>query len=116
MNLVLDVCSWPKAADELRLHGHDVVLAIEIDRSMKDAEILNWAFHEGRTIITLDKDFGKLAVLLGKSHFGIVRLVDIHPMEQASAFLEAVQTYGEELITRSIVTISKDRCRLRVTS
>lgn len=116
MRLALDVCVWPKAADELRSHGNDVMLVAELDKAMSDAEILDWSHIEGRTVITLDKDFGKLAVLLGKLHCGIVRLVDIHPMEQANTVLDAIRTYGAELVSRSIITVSKDRSRIRVMS
>jgi len=116
MKLALDVCVWPKAADELRSQGYDVVLVVEMNKAVSDDEILHWAYKEGRSILTLDKDFGKLAVLLGKAHRGIVRLVDIHPLAQATAFLDVIRMYGSELVARSIVTVSKDRCRIRVMS
>ena len=60
-----------------------------------------------------DKDFGELAVVHAKRHSGIVRLVDIRPELQADA-CEAVQNrYGEDLIAGAIVTVTRDRTRLR---
>ena len=52
MKLLLDACVWPRAADELRKQGHDVVLVSQQDKAMSDNEVLEWALKEGRTIIT----------------------------------------------------------------
>ncbi|MBN2080858.1 DUF5615 family PIN-like protein [bacterium] len=115
MKLLLDVCVWPAAAQVLRERGHDVILVSEIDNAMSDARIMEWACQEGRTIVTLDKDFGQLAVLHGQPHCGIVRLVDLHPGAQAGAVLDAIDSYGPIVIERSLITISKHRWRIRET-
>ena len=40
-----------------------------------DEEILRRAHQESRVLVTLDKDFGELAIVRGQVHSGIVRLV-----------------------------------------
>jgi len=39
-----------------------------------DQDILQAACRDSRILITLDKDFGELAVAFGRPHSGIVRL------------------------------------------
>lgn len=41
--------------------GYDVVSLRETAPGMADAEIVNWAVHEERILLTFDKDFGELA-------------------------------------------------------
>ncbi|GIL11807.1 MAG: hypothetical protein BroJett038_05270 [Chloroflexota bacterium] len=38
-----------------------------------DDEILARAYEERRILVTLDKDFGELAVVRGTAHAGIIR-------------------------------------------
>ncbi len=68
MKLLLDACVWGKAADALRTLGHDVDWAGDWPEDPGDEEILNRAHREARILITLDKDFGELAVLKGQPH------------------------------------------------
>jgi predicted nuclease of predicted toxin-antitoxin system len=78
-----------------------------------DEAILEFAQRESRILVTLDKDFGELAVVFGKPHCGIVRLVDIHPSRQASVCADVLGRYGSELAAGAIVTVTTDRTRLR---
>jgi predicted nuclease of predicted toxin-antitoxin system len=72
MKLLLDSCVWGKATAELRAAGHDAVWAGDWDEDPGDGEILARAFAEQRVLITLDKDFGELAVVRGMPHRGIL--------------------------------------------
>ena len=64
----------PKSAvDALRSHGHDVAW-VRTDRpGATDVDVLSKAVLETRVLLTFDKDFGELAVALGRPHAGIVR-------------------------------------------
>ena len=75
----------PAAAVELRAEGHDVIWAGAWPVDPGDDEVLRRAHAEGRVLITLDKDFGELAVALRRPHAGIVRLVGF-----LAAFAKAV--------------------------
>lgn len=48
-----------------------------------DEEILRLALTEKRILVTLDKDFGELAIVKGMPHCGIIRLVNISAKKQA---------------------------------
>lgn len=63
--------------------GHDTVWAGDWPKDPGDREILARACAEDRVLVTLDKDFGELAILHGAAHCGILRLVNIAARQQA---------------------------------
>ena len=68
--LLLDTCVWGGTLGYLRESGHDVVWTGDLPEDPGDDEILEQAVREGRLLVTLDKDFGELAVRFGKPHTG----------------------------------------------
>ncbi|MDP1714867.1 MAG: DUF5615 family PIN-like protein [Anaerolineales bacterium] len=78
-----------------------------------DEEILNYAEREGRVLVTLDKDFGELAIVFDLPHSGIMRLVNLPAKEQGAFCLEALKRYGEALSDGAIVTVERNRIRIR---
>jgi predicted nuclease of predicted toxin-antitoxin system len=113
MKVLLDTCVWGGAATDLRLAGHDVVWTGEWPEDPGDEEILEIAESEGRVLVTLDKDFGELAIVYGKPHCGIVRLVNLGAKEQANVCLRVLDVYEEELLKGAIVTVESQRLRIR---
>ena len=77
-----------------------------------DEEILAFAHREGRILVTLDKDFGELAIVRRTPHSGIVRLVNLSARQQATVCLRVLELHGEELESGAIVTA--EPCRLRI--
>ena len=75
MRLLLDVCVWSGALNALVAGGHDVVWAGELSENPSDSGLLARAYSEGRILVTLDKDFGELAIFREQPHCGIIRLV-----------------------------------------
>jgi predicted nuclease of predicted toxin-antitoxin system len=63
--------------------------------------------------VTLDKDFGELAVVRGKHHHGVVRLVRIAARAQARTCLEVLSRHGAALEAGAIATVEPGRIRLR---
>lgn len=78
-----------------------------------DDEIMALAHHEGRILITLDKDFGELAVVRGQAHAGVIRLAILPAVQQARFCLMVLARYGLELQAGAIVTIEPGRIRVR---
>jgi len=113
VKVLLDACVWGKARDGLVSAGHDVVHAGDWAEDPGDEEILAGAFREGRVLITLDKDFGELAIVRAQSHVGIVRLVGIPALRQGSACAEVLERYGATLAAGAIVTVERGRTRVR---
>jgi len=76
VRLLLDSSIWPRTAEALRSMGHDVVWVGDWSHDPGDRAILDEAHRDGRILVTLDKDFGELAVRYAVPHSGIVRLVE----------------------------------------
>lgn len=113
MKLLVDTCVFGGAVQELRQAGHDVVWSGEWERDPGDSELLTHACEEDRVIVTLDKDFGELAVVRGLRHRGIVRLVGFRAQEQGSAARAALAKYAGELSKNAILTVEPSRVRVR---
>ena len=113
MRVLLDTCVWGGVRAEVEVAGHDAIWAGDWPEDPGDEQILARAHDEDRVLITLDKDFGELAIVHGKPHFGIVRLVDFRAREQAPACLRVLSLYGSELRAGAIVTASPGVIRIR---
>ena len=114
MKILLDSCVWGKARQELETAGHDVVWSGDWPSDPGDEEILARAHDEGRVLVTLDKDFGELAVLRGQLHNGILRLVNISAHQQAAVCLEVLAGHGADLASGALVTAELGRLRIRL--
>ena len=63
--------------------------------------------------MTLDKDFGELAVAFGRPHSGLVRLVGLSAREQGPISVDVLDRYGQELAGGAIVVVEPGRIRIR---
>ena len=113
MKLLLDTCVWGGAATELRSAGHDVVWSGEWEHDPGDEVILAKAHAERRILVTLDKDFGELVIVLRQPHSGIVRLVNFPARRQAEVCLRILNAHGAELAAGAMVTAERSRLRVR---
>ena len=113
MKLLLDTCVWGKATEELSAAGHDVIWSGAWPQDPGDEEILALAHRDGRVMVTLDKDFGELAIVHGSAHSGILRLVNISAKQQAAVCLRVIAIHGKELEAGAIITVEPGRLRVR---
>lgn len=114
MRLLLDSCVWGGARHVLQEAGHDVVRTPDYwPADPGDDEILARAHEESRILVTLDKDFGELAVVRGRPHAGIIRLVNLSARQQGMVCAGVLERYGAELEQGAIVTATADRVRIR---
>ena len=113
MKVLLDSCIWPGARDRIAAAGHEVEWVGAWDADPGDEEILARAFNNQQVVVTLDKDFGELAVAFGRAQTGIVRLVDVSHTEQAALCVELLELHGTELAEGAIVTAEPGRVRIR---
>lgn len=113
MKVLLDTCVWGRARKELESQGHSVVWSGDWPVDPGDEQILEVAHKEGRVLVTLDKDFGELAIVHQKPHSGIIRLVNLPARQQARFCNHALSTYGEELVRGAIVTVELGFIRIR---
>lgn len=113
MKVLLDTCVWGGARVEVEAAGHDVVWAGDWPEDPGDDEILARAYDETRVLVTLDKDFGEIAIVRRVPHCGIVRLVDFRARAQGSACLRVLALHGKELLSGALVTASPGLIRIR---
>ena len=72
------------------------------------------ARREDRVLVTLDKDFGELAIVHGRPHAGILRLVNVAARQQAPLCLLVFRVHEEALVSGAIVTAEAGRLRIRL--
>jgi predicted nuclease of predicted toxin-antitoxin system len=113
VKLLLDACVWGRAAEQLRAAGHDVVWVGDWADDPGDEAILLFAAAEERTCVTIDKDFGELAVRQSQPHHGIVRIVGFSARQHADVCIAAISAHGDELAAGAIVTAEPGRLRVR---
>jgi predicted nuclease of predicted toxin-antitoxin system len=113
MKILLDTCVWGKAKIRLMEEGHDVKWAGDWPEDPGDLEILSRAHSEGRVLVTLDKDFGELAIVRNIPHSGIIRLVDISARKQADICIYVLEQYSDTVKSGAIITVEENRVRIR---
>lgn len=114
MRILLDSCVWGGTLAELCSAGHDVDWAGNWPHDPGDEEIISRAYAEGRLLVTLDKDFGELAIVHGAAHCGIIRLVGFSARQQAGVCMKVLSLHNADLQARAIVTAEPGRLRIRM--
>ena len=113
MNVLPDTCVWGGAAKALKLAGHDTCWVGETPPDPGDEAVLGRAWTENRLLVTLDKDFGELAIVHNLPHRGIVRLVGLSARDQGTYCVMLLERHAEELAAGAILTATSNRVRIR---
>lgn len=113
MKLLLDTCVWGGVKVELQAAGHGVLWSGDLAQDPGDEDILAQGHREQRVLITLDKDFGELAIRRNLPHCGIVRLVNMSAQQQGAVCQQVLAQYGDELTRGAIITVEAGRVRIR---
>lgn len=114
MKVLLDSCVSSILRPPLQMAGHDVVWTGDWPQDPGDREILNFAYREQRVVITLDKDFGALAIRDRQPHTGIIRLVNLSLHDQPAVCEQILNSHGEILLAGAIITADQRRLRIRL--
>ena len=87
--------------EELRRLGHDVVTLQEVGyagQSVPDETVLEYASHEGRSLLTINRKHFIHLHRANSHHAGIIVCsFDPHFVEQAHRIHEALESYGGDL-------------------
>lgn len=105
---------WGPTRSALIALGHDAQWVGDLPADPGDIAVLARAHEQNRILVTMDKDFGELAVLHKHPHRGIVRLMQLLPHQQAQAAHEAIIAHADQLSQGAIVTVERDRLRIRM--
>jgi len=90
-----------RAADLIRAAGHDAVtVASQGLRGAADETLFEVCRHEGRALVTLDRDFGQVLRYPPAASAGIV-ILEIGPRATHAALLDRVRELLTVLRTRS---------------
>jgi len=114
VRLLLDECVEFGLAKMLRASGHDVVLMQDVEPGADDGRVLELAAAQDRLLVTVDKDFGDLALRRRRPVPGVV-LVRI-PIEQRHVvgrrLASVLDDFGDRLIGHhTVVQAAKLRIR-----
>ena len=116
MKFLVDSCAGARLAEWLSSRGHDVLRADDIRPDPGDRVLLERAAFEGRVLVTIDTDFGRLIYSEGISHAGLVRLPDV-PAEQRLSLMEHIfDRYATELGAHAIITVRGSRVRITLSA
>jgi predicted nuclease of predicted toxin-antitoxin system len=113
VSILLDTCVWGGVVEPLNDLGHDVTWSGLWETDPGDTAILATAHSESRILVTLDKDFGELAVLKGCPHSGILRLSGFQTTHMVIAIHHVCTNYQQELAAGAIITADPKRIRIR---
>jgi predicted nuclease of predicted toxin-antitoxin system len=111
---LVDRCAGRRLAQWLRDEGHDVVESSQRGEDPDDDAILEWAATEGRILITMDKDFGKLVFKKAVAHAGLLRLPDVRVQQRIDLMRRLLEEQTTALTKGAVVTVRGDRVRVSV--
>ena len=115
MKFMVDVCAGRRLASWLRDQGHDTREVRDRSSNLDDEDILSWACEEDRIVVTMDKDFGTLAIALGQAHRGIVRLPDVPGAARQRLIDRVLSRHQQDLEARALIMVSRHHIRIRHT-
>ena len=116
LKFVVDMPLSSAIAVHLRSLGYDAVHLRELGRQRaRDPEIVEFALHEQRVIVTADLDYGYLLVKsLGPAPSAILlRLEDYGPMIVSRLLVTHLPQILEPLTAGALVVIEEDDVRIR---
>ena len=113
ISILLDSCVWGGVMPALLDAEYDVEWAGAWPQDPGDEAILTYAETFGRILVTLDKDFGELAILKGMPHHGIVRLSGFKATQMAGAIHYVLSNYHEALVNGAMITVDPKKIRVR---
>ena len=113
LKLLLDENIGYLVLEELRKRDYDAKSILESNRGTDDETVLRLASEEGRILVTLDRDFGRLVFLKSQRHVGVIflRLSKETSQNVFSVLLAVLKNYGDKVQNR-FVTVSESGIRI----
>jgi predicted nuclease of predicted toxin-antitoxin system len=111
VKFLIDRCAGHRLAEWLRAQGHDVVEVSGLGPDPGDQAILATATQEGRILVTIDTDFGRL-IYGGNRHAGLLRLPDVPAQERIALFADVLQRHQADMESGAVITVKGGRIRI----
>jgi predicted nuclease of predicted toxin-antitoxin system len=114
VRLLFDECVEAGLAEVLRDAGHDVVFVQDIEPGADDGRVMALANAEDRLLVTVDKDFGELALrqLLPVPGVLLVRIAPEQRHRTGQRVVKILSEFGDRLIGHHTV-IQETKVRIR---
>lgn len=112
MKFLIDRCAGKTVAQWLQDQGHDVVEARTLGPDPGDKLLLQWAESQGRALVTIDTDFGKLVYSENVTHCGLIRLPDVPARRRVQLLNLVLNQYGAQIERGAVVTVRGERIRV----
>jgi len=109
MILVLDESIDRSIAEALKNAGFEVLYVLEMERGIKDEEVLEIANSNNALLLTSDKDFGDLVFRRKMIFTGVVlfRIFGISNQEKGELAVRIIKTHGNEFYNAFTVITPK---------
>lgn len=117
MKVLVDMNLSPKWCSVLQAEGWECVHWSDVGSgSEEDAEVMQWALHEKRVVLTHDLDFGAILATTQATGPSViqVRTQDVRPASLAPRLIPWLHQYTTELEAGAIVVIDEARSRVRM--
>jgi len=115
LRFLADMNISPRTVTALKNEGWDIIRVSEVlPSNTSDADLLNYARKENRTIITQDLDFSALVALSGldKPSLVILRLMTADPESITAKLISIIPQYQDLLLQGFTITIEDTSVRL----
>jgi predicted nuclease of predicted toxin-antitoxin system len=111
VRFLIDRCAGHRLADWRRTQGHDVVEVSGLGPDPGDDAIIAMAAREGRVLVTIDTDFGRL-IHGGAEHAGLIRLPDVPAGPRILLLADVLRSHTDEVAAGAVVTVRSGRIRI----
>ena len=112
MKFLVDRCAGHLLAAWLRETGHDVVESRDLGPDPGDEQLLENAHSQGRVLITIDTDFGRLIFRDRQRQSGLVRLPDVPAAVRIQIMEQVLLHHSDALIAGDLITVRGERIRI----
>lgn len=117
MTILIDVNLSPMWVPFFEKHGTAAIYWTDVGRmDAPDAEIMQFAAERGHVLMTHDLDFAAMIAASGLDGPSVlqIRTQDVLPDAVGGLVMNAIAAFGSELNRGALVTITKDRGRVRL--
>lgn len=112
MKFLVDRCAGHRLAEWLREKEHDVVESRDLGPDPGDEQLLDLAHSQGRVLITIDTDFGRLIYRDHQKQSGLIRLPDVPAAVRIQMMEQILLRHASDLTDGNIITVRGYRIRI----
>ena len=111
MKFLVHRCAGHLLAAWLQEQGHDVIESRDLGPDPGDEQLLDIAQSQGRVLITIDTDFGRLIFRDQQKQSGLVRLPDVPAAMRIQIMEQILLFHSNALANGNIITVRGNRIR-----